>query len=227
MSSEAAKGQVALDKSDYQIAVTHLTAALKSSQSPIWLIQRSTAYQRLGKHELALADADNAVLAAIGRQKRELIATAHFRRAVALHGMKRYGDARLCLNWCRKLNEKERALGIWQAKVTKDYDDAGGEDAEVNVCTVKEVPDKVEEVTAENTADVKGKMTETTTVPTPLAAAAPTQTPKEKIRHEFYQSPEKVTITIFARGVPKDKAEVTIKEGYVSIPRLPLFDPTN
>ena len=108
--TDATKGQTALAASQYADAVTHLTKALssQSNPSPLWLIQRSTAYQRTGQHALALADADNAVLAAHARGKRELIATSHFRRAVALHGMGRFGDARLCLLWCQKFNEKEK-----------------------------------------------------------------------------------------------------------------------
>lgn len=232
MATHAAKGKAALDTSDYQTAVDHFTIALNENQSPVWLIQRSTAYQRLGKHELALADADNAVLAARSRARRELIAQAQFRRAVALHGMKRFGDSRLCLTWTRKMDEKMKVLGMWQAKVVKDFEDAGGEGAPGNETTVKEYPEKVEEVSSvpekaseekKFTKEEKGKMPE-------KSAAAPvvTATPKEKIRHEFYQSNEKLTITVFAKGVPKDKGDVIIKEGSVCI-RLPspLIQPTN
>lgn len=229
MASQAAEGKKALDANNYQSAVDNFTIALKETQSPIWLIQRSTAYQRLGKHELALTDADNAVLAARQRQKRELIAQAQFRRAVALHGLKRFGDARLCLAWTRKMDEKMKALGMWQAKVVSDFDDAGGEGAPGNETTVKEYPDRVEEVSSVAVEKVektpmreeKGKMPE-------RAVEVISATPKEKIRHEFYQSNEKLTITVFAKGVPKDKGEVTIKEGSVSI-RLPysLFRTNN
>jgi len=51
MASEAARGQAALQVSDYPLAIKHFTAALKDSQSPLWLIQRSTAYQRTQQHE--------------------------------------------------------------------------------------------------------------------------------------------------------------------------------
>lgn len=212
MATQAALGQTALQNGDYAKAVQHYTSALKESQSPLWLIQRSTAYQRLGQHELALADADNAVLAAIDRARREQIATAHFRRAVALHGLKRYGDARMCLYWCRKANEKEKGLGIWQAKVQADYDKAGGEEAEGNKITVKEIPDKVEEV-QESSKIVEDTKPRSAAAP---VSAPPVQTPKEKIKHDWYQSNTTVTISILAKGVPKDKAEVTIEEESVS-----------
>jgi suppressor of G2 allele of SKP1 len=233
--TDATKGQAALASSDYPTAVSHLTKALnsQSTPSPLWLIQRSTAYQRTGQHALALADADNAVLAAYARGKRELIATAHFRRAVALHGMGRYGDARLCLLWCQKFNEKEKGVTMWQAKVKADYEKAGGEEAECNKVSVKEVPDKVEEVQQkigeegkENVRSSKGEKAKVGVAKAePEKAAAPaatSQTPKEKIRNEWYQSNTTVTIEIFAKGVPHD-AEVDIQEGSVSL--LSTFDP--
>ena len=219
MATQAGKGQQAIVKRDYDEAIKQYTAALKTATSPLWLINRSTAYQRLGKHELALADADNAVIAATQRARRELIATAQFRRAVALHGLKRYGDARLCLTWCRKMNEKEKALGMWQAKVAKDYETAenAGESDSIS-CTVKETPDPVTEVSSESKETEKNdKDSKVKAAPTsPPVISVPSQTSAEKIRHEWYQSSSKVTIMIFAKGVPKEQAEVVIEEGSVS-----------
>lgn len=234
MATHAANGKAAIDKSEYQTAVDELTIALRDTPtSPVWLINRSTAYQRLGKYDLALVDADNAVLAARSRARRELIAQAQFRRAVALHGLKRFGDARLCLNWTRKMDEKMKVLGMWTAKVVKDFENAGGEGAAGNETTVKEYPEKVDEVSlapAKKTVEEKkpakeekGKMPEVS----PKVAPVVTATPKEKIRHEFYQSADKLTITVFAKGVPKDKGEVIIKEGSVSVHLHPLIHTSN
>lgn len=217
MTTQAAKGQEAITNRDYEVAVVQYTAALKTANSPLWLINRSTAYQRLGKHELALADADNAVIIATQRARRELMATAQFRRAVALHGLKRYGDARLCLTWCRKLNEKEKGLGIWQAKVASDYERAEKEGhSNAIACIVKETPDPVIEISSDDkdNTQVGEPADEPKSAPITMA---PSQTPKEKIRHEWYQSNAKVTIMIFAKGIPKDKTEVVIEEGSVSL----------
>jgi suppressor of G2 allele of SKP1 len=227
MATQAAKGQQALTDRDYNEAVTQYTAALKTANSPLWLINRSTAYQRLGKHDLALADADNALLAAKQRARRELMAAAQFRRAVALHGLKRYGDARLCLNWCRKLNEKEKALGIWQAKVATDYETAEKEGkSDLIVCTVKETPDPVAQVSSDSQGNTKHDKPDTASTLAPVAVV-PSQTPKEKIRHEWYQSNSKVTITIFAKGVPKEQAEIIIEEGSVSLEPFLLHNISN
>jgi suppressor of G2 allele of SKP1 len=233
MSTQAALGQKALEAKDYSGAVKHYTEALKSSNSPLWLTQRSTAYQREGAHELALHDAEDAVLSAISRGKRELIAAAQMRRAIALYSLGRYGDARLCFTWARKLNEKEKGLGMWQAKVVAEFDKLD-EGAEGRKIAIKEVPDKVDRapkepqyeasVASENApaADAKVPPSCRTTSTTTTAAAA--QTPKDKIRHEWYQSSSKVTITIFAKNVPKDQADIQI--GAQSV-RLPLSQITS
>jgi suppressor of G2 allele of SKP1 len=215
--SAAARGQTAFANGDYLTAIEHLTIALKEQQSPLWLIQRSTAYQRTKQYELALADADNATLIAIQRARREQIATAQFRRAIALHALGRFGDARLCLNWCHKKNEKEKGLTMWIAKVKKDYDAAGGDEAECNKTTVKEVPEKAGVIGSETKkSDTKENVKPASSTTSAAVPKALTATPKEKIRHEWYQSPSTVTIEVFAKGVPKDKAEVVIEEGNVS-----------
>ncbi|CAG8972769.1 hypothetical protein HYALB_00006861 [Hymenoscyphus albidus] len=212
MSSHAARGQEALGKSDYPAAIEHLTLALKESPSPLWLIQRSTAYQRTNQHELALEDANNAVIGAVSRARRELIATAEFRRGVALYSLGRLGDARLCFNWARKYNEKEKGLTMWLGKVAKEYDAKGGGGAECNKTTVVEVPDKKKEV-----KKVEKKVEEVKPVTTTAATKTVTATPKEKIRQEWYQSTNSVTIEVFAKGVPKDKAEILIEAGSLEI----------
>ena len=137
----------------------------------------------------------------------------------------------MCLIWCQKFNEKEKGVTIWMAKVKGDYEQAGGEGAECNKVEVKEMPDRVEEVKQEGEEKPVGvkkgkekvveKVEEKTNAP-----ATAVQTPKEKIRNEWYQSNTTVTIEIFAKGVPKD-AEVNVEEGSVSfldlfsIPSLP------
>ncbi|KAI0998669.1 hypothetical protein K3495_g9525 [Podosphaera aphanis] len=218
MSTEASKGKIALDKRDYKSAIAHLSAALKSSQAPSWLLQRSTAYHRLGQYELALADADNAVLAGISRGKRELIAEAHCRRGIAFHGLKQYGNAKMCFQWSSQYNEKLPGLSIWIAKTSKDFVTNGGGEAQCNGVTVKEVPDRVEEIQqasplsddkSEENPDNSRKIGSEGTKPVTVTIRP---TPLSKIRHEWYQSQDTVAIEILAKGVPKESASVQIQE---------------
>lgn len=216
-------GQKALEARDFDAAIKYYTEALKSSNSPLWLNSRSAAYQRQGLYDMALYDAEDAVLEAMSRGRRELIAASQFRRAIALFGLNQYGDSRLCLTWVRKLNEKEKGLGMWQAKVKLEYDRLD-EDAEGRKATIKEVPDRRDRPAGINRA-LKGELaavplatTQATTKNT--RALSTTQTPKQKIRHEWYQSSSTVTITIFAKNVPKDKADIRFSPQSV---RHPIF----
>lgn len=139
--------------------------------------------------------------------------------------MGRYGDARMCFNWCHKKNEKEKGLTIWLAKVKSDYEKAGGEEAQCNKMTVKEVPDKVEEV-----ENVNGKREHAKKENVPAALSTPlAPKSKDKIRHEWYQSGPQVSLTIFAKGVPKEKAEIIIEEDNVYLTPLqkPVESNTN
>lgn len=230
MSTQAALGQKALEKREYETAVKYYSDALKSSNSPLWLMQRSTAYQRQGKHELALADAEDAVHQAISRGRREHMAAAQMRRAIALFSLGRFGDARLCFTWVRKLNEKEKGLGMWQAKVVQEYEKLD-ENAAGRKTTIKETPDKMERVmSAESQSGavtsggtIKPAAATPSNASTTAATSAAVQTPKEKIRHEWFQSSNKVTITIFAKNVPKDQADIQFTENSVSILCLLLY----
>lgn len=214
MSTQADLGAKALAAKDYTSAITYYTDALKTSNSPIWFINRSTAYHRAGQYDLALQDAEAGVLAARQRARREQITAAQMRRAIALYSLGRLGDSRLVLTWVRKLNEKEKSLGVWQLKVANEYDKLP-EDAEGRKVSVTEVPDEAKLPEVGKTVAVEEKSKVVTQAP---QTSNPTQTPKEKIRHEWYQSSNKVTITIFAKGIPKEQAEVNIAEDSVSFP---------
>ncbi|TVY82606.1 Glucose-insensitive transcription protein [Lachnellula suecica] len=156
MATEAHSGQEALEARDYPAAIKHLTKAIKATSgiiSPLWLIQRSTAYQRSGEYAKALKDADWAHYSATQRGRRELIASAHFRRAIAYHGLGQFGNARMCFHWSGKYNDKEKGLTMWVAKNTMDFEKAGGNEAECNIVTaVMEPPFNPVE-----SKDIKGK----------------------------------------------------------------------
>ena len=93
-SKPAARGKKALDAKDYETAIEEFTAAIKESPtSPDFFIQRSIAHQRARKFDEALADAEQAVLNAQKRAKKESIVEGQLRRGIALHSLGRYADA--------------------------------------------------------------------------------------------------------------------------------------
>ncbi|TVY13578.1 Protein SGT1 [Lachnellula arida] len=231
MASHANRGQNALDSKDYPAAITHFTSAINSTSgtvSPLWLLQRSTAYQRTGAHDLALKDAERAHHFAIARGRAEHIATAHFRRAVAYYGLGQYGNARQCLIWTRQVNEKERGLALWEAKVTADWERTGGDETECNRVTAVEKPaltekediDEMFRQQAEkegNKSKAKEKGKEAVREEPVAAVMKPANTTIDKIRVEWYQTAASLTIEILCKGIPKEDATVKFEPGQLLV----------
>ncbi|KAL9101736.1 MAG: hypothetical protein Q9163_003034 [Psora crenata] len=218
---QARRGAAALASSDFPAAVSHYTEAISQSPQAVdYYIKRSTAYTRASPpdHESAFNDAETAVVLAIKRAKREFIAQAQLRRAIALFGLGRWADSKQCLQWVRKLNKAEKSLAIWEMKVDgklKSLED-GEERAKV---TIKEVPE-IEVPKAEEAKPSERKAGPQPTnghsnghLPASTAAVVPqsVQTPPNKIRHEWYQQNDAVIVSLFAKGIPKDKVAVDIQ----------------
>lgn len=110
-------GLAALDRRDYEAAITTLTSALDASQSPKWLIARSRALIATSRFREALSDAEAAYHLALDRGSRDLIQDAQYRRAVALHRLGQHADADACLAWVMaacgggKLSDADKAVG--------------------------------------------------------------------------------------------------------------------
>ena len=210
MADQAARGKKALEAKKYDEAIADFTTALKvSPTSPDYLIQRSTAYHRSNDFTAALADANNAVVNAQKRAKRELIVEAQFRRGCALYALERFGDAGFVFDIVKKMDEKHKMVAIWihKSKTALEKLDEGDEKKQ---CNVQETPD-AEELK-------KGGSSGTAAPATPQSPPGPPQqTPADKIRHEWYQNSDHVYFTLFAKGVPKEETQIHIKERSLAI----------
>ncbi|MCJ1460231.1 hypothetical protein MMC28_010610 [Mycoblastus sanguinarius] len=230
---QAARGATALSSGDFKSAVSHYTEAISvNSQAVDYYIKRSTAYTRLSPpdHVLAFKDSEIALSLASKRAKRELIAQAQLRRAIALFGLERWADSKQCLAWVKKLNEKEKSLAIWEMKVNGKLKGIEEGDRHAQVL-VKEIPDveapkastekkPIKQAEAKQEAKVdtptngaKDSAEKATTVAHPESV----QTPPSKIRHEWYQTHDAVIVTLFCKGIPKDKANVEIKQSSLEV----------
>lgn len=221
----ASLGADALATSNFPLAISHYTKAISTHPQAVdYYIKRSTAYTRLSpsNHASALADAEVAVVLAHNRGKRELISQAQLRRGIALFGLERYADAGKCFEWVKKINEKERSLLIWEAKVQDKLAGLESGDSKGNV-TVNEVPEVDTEKAGKEAknAELQRAQSEMAATPTtqtenqtpsaPAPALIGVRTPVSKIRHDWYQSASSVTITLLAKGVPKDRTTIDIQ----------------
>ena len=214
MAQQAAKGAVFLTDGKYNEAIEQYTLALKSNpESPDYYIKRSTAYQRKtpADHEAALKDAEVAIIAATNRARREQIIQAQLRRAIALFGLERYGDAEFVFGVVKQMSPEEKTLTIWENKVKNKLKVLEENDARVN-CTVEKIP-KVQIPVPQKEENDTGKSSavKAAAAAKPATTVTPQPTPPSKIKHEWYQSGDKVYFTLLARGVPKDKAAIDIQ----------------
>ena len=141
--------------------------------------------------------------------------------------MERYGDAKQCLQWVKKLNEKEKTLAIWEMKTEAKLKGLNDEDERGKV-TVKETPEvelpkgkqsakKPEETTSAPASRTTNEVKEAAKEPTAVVEPQGVQTPPSKIRHEWFQTNDTVIVTLFCKGIPKDKATVEIKQGSLDV----------
>jgi suppressor of G2 allele of SKP1 len=146
----AARGAAALSSGDALSAVSAYTQALiKHPTSPDLFTQRSIALTRLKaphkpQHELALKDAEYAVLLGQKRGRREKIQAAQQRRVIALFGLQQYGNAGFILSTMERWRSKKEADkmegDMWKAQIDRKLKDLA-EDDQARKATVKEYPD--------------------------------------------------------------------------------------
>ena len=240
----AHRGAKALEDKDIPAAIVAYTKALiEHPTSPDYYIQRSTAFTRLKppRHDLALKDAETAVICAKQRAKRNKIQAAQFRRVVSLYNTGKYVDAKFILQITTQYKEgKEQPskmeAEMWSTRIenklepadaatpvqAKEYPELTLPDSKHIISSLKRQiksdgsynydgePDGQEDV---STPDIP---LTPTTQSVPVASTTASTTPPE-IRHEWYQNAQSVIVTLYAKGVPKDKAEVDIQDDSVSL----------
>ena len=226
----AAQASDALNKTDYPTAISLYTQALAILPTAVdYYIKRSTAYQRSAKYQEALNDAETAVVLAHQRGKRELIGQGQLRRGISSYLLERYGDAAFCFSLGKKfLDLKEKSVDMWISKVDlvlKDKDKVPEDDFRREV-TIKEIPDvKIPTATPAAASQVvaqAGKQEESKAA-TPVPPPQGVVTPRDKIRHEWYQTNTHVVFTLYVKGVPKESASIDIEDQAVGRSLLQYF----
>jgi len=239
----ANRGAKALTEGDPATAVVEYTKALiDHPTSPDYFTQRSIAFSRLkpARHDLSLQDAEYGVLCGQKRGKRDKIQAAQHRRVVALYNLEKYADAKVVIDsmkrW-RPSNSKPQTMehDMWSAKIDNKLKINAQQPTAAEYPSTPLPDDKALKKTLQkqlkkdgtfnfdgeeqDDAPVSSTTASTTAQNVATASSTPaTTTPApQKIRHEWYQNSQNVIITIYAKGVQKDKTEVDIEEDLVSI----------
>ncbi|KAF2827126.1 SGS-domain-containing protein [Ophiobolus disseminans] len=212
------KGDEALSASQYAEAIQQYTNAIGVNTTAVpYYIKRSTAHQRAKQYPEALADAEIAVVLAYKRGVRELIKDAQFRRALSLFFQERYADAKFVLDIVKELDPKDKMAPTWDIKIKAKLQGLSDDDIKDKV-TVKKIPD-VEVPTAAAPKPTKSAASEEPSK-TEKSAEAPkpvVPTPANKIKHDWYQGPDDITVNILAKGVHKDMITVEFENDTLSV----------
>ncbi|KAJ4863703.1 SGS domain-containing protein [Trichoderma breve] len=261
----AQQGLAAVDAANWEEALNRLSFALKESLSPVWLIARSKALAGLGRPQEALDDADLAWHMAIERNKRELMATAQYRRGVAFFQLKQYANADYCFMHCMRIIKGGPAVpkedpglelvnekGFWtvtaaEALASARYDDIGKKDSTLQgenplaaaaanrphfrewrmasnmriqaLSAMEKLPtdDDARKLTTTMVPEKKGLADHQSSkvgVEAGKVEAAKAQTAKTV---EDFQSNTQMSVSIFSKGVNKEKLQVQFLESSVRL----------
>lgn len=190
-------GDEAAEKKDFLSAISHYTAALKESpEAYLALIKRAALYTKLSSFDEAKGDITKAFVIAEKRGKRSDKATCHYRLGLVNFAQKDYEGAVVNFTRAQEYQSPEPGLGIWLAKAERELKKAG----------------KVSEETA--TAKPALEPQQKSTLVDTINKNAPL---KVKIRDDWYQNNETVTITIYAKNIAKETLSVEFAPRSVSV----------
>ncbi|KAJ7969865.1 protein SGT1-like [Quillaja saponaria] len=188
------KAKEAFIDDHFELAVDLYTQAISlNPQSAELLADRSQANIKLSNYAEAVADANRAIELDPG------LAKAYLRKGTACYKLGKYQTAKAAL-------ESGASLAPGDSRFTnliKDCDKHMAEEIidipiEENIIPI--------DVSAEDVKPVND-----------LANQVTVTSAKPKYRHEFYQKPEEVVVTIFAKGIPKNCIAVYFGEQILSV----------
>lgn len=226
------KGDECLKSKDYLGAISCYNKALNENpQAFMPHLKRATVYQRLGDYAKARLDITQAFEIAEQRGKRLDIGLCYYRLGLLYHIEKKYKLSQLNFQKAQEYDCTEPLLKAWLDKVAYDLkknpqpdddndDDLDGLDLHDSSST-KEKSDATPSTTEESSS--KSKTEEATTkapekpASTSIDAINQHAPIKMKIRTDWYQSKDSVTIDIFAKGINKDKLNVDIKSNLLLV----------
>uniref|UniRef100_A0A0G4HCP5 CS domain-containing protein n=1 Tax=Chromera velia CCMP2878 TaxID=1169474 RepID=A0A0G4HCP5_9ALVE len=189
---------------------------------------RAAAYIKLGKLNEAIEDANKALTLDAGSRM------ALFRKGVALFYAGEYNASRLTFQEGVDLEDKQKShlSSVWRTWLRKAEAEASGSalplkglvssstgavvvpQKQSQPAPVAAPPKPVEQAPAPKIQEI------TSEPPAPAPSAPPTGTSisgRTRIRHEWVQNERNVCVTIYAKGVTKDKAKIEFGKSRLSV----------
>ncbi|KAL8534483.1 hypothetical protein ACS0TY_010482 [Phlomoides rotata] len=175
----------------FELAVDLYSQAIALSPNNADLfVDRAQANIKLQNFTDAVADATKAI------QLDPSMAKAYLRKGMACIKLEEYQTAKTALEIGASLASGDSRF----SKLIKECDQRIAEEAE-------ELPQQL----------VDKAVVTSNNLPTASSKGTPTSSTKPKFRHEFYQKPEEVVVTVFAKGTPAKNVVVDFGEQILSV----------
>ncbi|XP_044505071.1 protein SGT1 homolog B-like [Mangifera indica] len=189
------KAKEAFIDDHFQLAAELYSKAIEISPNNADLyVDRAQANIKLGNFTEAVADTNKAI------ELNPSIPKAYLRKALACMKLEEYQTAKAAL-------ETGAALAPGELRFTSLIKECNERIAEECGDSQKDSSEKTPEI---STKDALAEMNLSNQEPVVPAA-------KPKFRHEYYQKPEEVVVTIFAKGIPAQSVSVEFGEQILSV----------
>lgn len=200
-------GDEAVDSKDFLSALSHYSSALaENPEAFLALIKRAVVYTKLSNYDDAKSDISKAFVVAEKRGKRTDKALCYYRLGLANYGEKDFESAVVNFKRAKELQCAEPGLEIWLSKAERDWKKAAG--AELKKEEKPKVPVAEPEQKLEQKPEQKSTSVDLINKIAPL---------KVKIREDWYQNNETVTVTIYAKKVQELTLQIDFLPRSVSV----------
>ncbi|KAI3704857.1 hypothetical protein L1987_75086 [Smallanthus sonchifolius] len=196
----AAKAKEAFIDDHFELAVDFYSQAIAINPNiPDLFSDRAQANIKLKNFTEAVADANKAIGLDSSNPK------AYLRKGMACFSLEEYHTAKTAFEAGSSLAPEDKRFTDWIEKCDKCITEENGE-----------LPTQSSDATPTNVV-VPSSTTEDAEQVKDTSNEVITTTPKPKYRHEFYQKPEEVVVTIFAKGIPAGNVSVNYGEQILSV----------
>ncbi|KAL9994085.1 putative CS domain, SGS domain, HSP20-like chaperone, tetratricopeptide repeat-containing [Helianthus debilis subsp. tardiflorus] len=194
----ATKAKEAFIDDHFELAVDLYSQAIViDSQNPELFSDRAQANIKLKNFTDAVADASKAMELDPSNPK------AYLRKGTACFSLEEYQTAKTAFEVGSKLAQGDTRFTDWIKKCDKCIE-------------IGEVPTQSSDATPTNAVAPSSTTNDVEEV-MDISSEVITTPAKPKYRHEFYQKPEEVVVTIFAKGIPANSVSVNYGEQILSV----------
>jgi len=179
-------------------------------------LKRSLCHTQLGNFTDALEDAQKAITFQPNNPK------GYLRKGIAYFELEEFESALTAFEKGFSLDPNESNFKTWIRKCKAEIE---AENPDTTPTLAATATPSNPTLPTSSSADARVSITAPSSSP---SAPPPTSTPapQPKIRHEWYQNPTHVTVTIYAKGVKKENLSLGIEEQSLSV-QIKLSDDSN